>query len=212
MFNSFLEALKEWDLTINRNFLVLLGIIILIRIIFWLFGAIGAYKLAKAEEIKNADLAFVFPCYPFVLGRLAEKYEREDGKKITKLKGWLTGFYILSFVLCIAFVISFILSFTEITNFAVESINNDSSMTIEMFKSAIYVIALFFITLASVLIYYVIYIIVLSRIFKLYDNKNSTAFTVISALIRSISPFFVFLTALKNGKEKDEEISTWEFN
>ena len=104
-------------------------------------------------------------------------------------------------VFYVAFFIVFAVSFTTITQFALKVIETDASMTIEMFSSAIYVIILYFVALTVYLVYFVMYLVALWRIFKMYDSKNAVLYLVFSVLIPIFVPVLIFIVSLRNEKE-----------
>ncbi len=205
---DFLNALELWGLSINKNILLVLAVVLGVRLILWFFGAVGVYKISKKEKLNNPWLSFVLPIYPLSLGRITEKFVKKDGTKPVKYGVWLLVMSVLSVAFYVTFFIVFAISFTTITQFALKVIETDASMTLEMFSSAIYTIILYFVALTVYLVYFVMYIVALWRIFKLYDSKNAVFFTTLSVLLKFVSPILIYIVSFKltEGAEDNQPV------
>ncbi len=198
MYNLFLDALKEWDISINSSILLFIGVFLAVRLVIWVFGAVGVHKIAEKEN-KKLNYCFVPFLYPLAIGKLAE--EKKDDKKPTKFGGLLLTLFILKVIFGSAFLFVSGYSFITITNFALKAIETDSAMTIGMFSSAIYVIILFFIALAVYICYYAVYCTALCKIYKRLDKRNAGLYTFFSVILRFASPLFILLVSKKNKEE-----------
>ena len=203
MFKEFLSALDAWDISVGSGVFILMAGIILVRIVLWLFGAVGVYRLYKAEQMENTAICFVPFLYHFSFGKIAENVSNEENRKTTKYSVWLLITTVLSTVLYIAFVISGMFSFTTITQFALESIELDTAMTIEMFKTAIYPIGFYFTALAVYICYFVLYRVAFWQILKIQEIKSPVVYMLISIFFPFLTPVLNFAISFKNNPSKN---------
>ena len=204
MCNNFFEALEEWGIAVDSKLILPIILFLAVKFVFLLMGAVGICRLASDEGFKKPWLVFVLPIYPLVLGKLTAKYVKKDGTSSQNYGVWLFVMAVLNVIFSVAFFIAFAVSFTNITNFALQAIENNTAMTIEMFSSVIYAVIFYFVALTVYLVYFVMYTVALNRIFKLYNGKKAKLLTVLSVFFRFLSPFFVYLSALKNSYNAED--------
>ncbi len=162
-------------------------------VVLYVLQGIALLSMSNKCGIKNGWLSFIPVANVFILGKIAEKYERKDGKKSSKygiLLPVLAGLkYIVVAVLTVVLIIS-IISIISNVELAVEL---ESQLTLSMFSSFISVIIAYFISLAVTVVYLVFYYIALWRIYYLFNKNNSTLYTVLSVLFDFLSPIFLFV-------------------
>jgi len=195
MIKDFLNALLEWDISINSTIIIFAVCIVFVRLILWLFGAIGVYRLSKENSLEKSAMCFVPFLYQFSFGKIAEKIQGEETEKPTKFSVWLMVLSILSVVFYIAFFFSGTISFTTITEYALKSIELDSSMTIDMFYSAVYAICFYFTALVVYICYFVLFRVSLWKILKKYEEK-AVLYTVISVVLPFLTPLLIFAVSI----------------
>ena len=199
MFDTFYEYLDALGIDVNIwLFLGIIATVVAARIVFWVFGAAGVYKLSKFDNIKNPKLSFIPFLYPFALGRIAEKQNKKDNAKPTKYSIWLVLLSVLGILFCIAFFVVLIISICLIAQNTMDSLGEEADIVIlELIAPLKYVIAIYFVAIALCVSYLVLYFFALWKIFKRYAPQNATLFLVISVLFRFLSPTFIFMLALK---------------
>ncbi len=199
MFDTLYEYLDALGIDINIGlFLGIIGIVVLARIVFWIFGAVGVYKLSKMENIKNPKLAFIPFLYPFALGRIAEKQNNKNGSKPSKYSIWLVLLLILGILFCIAFFAVLLISICLIAQNTMDSLGEEADIVIlELIAPLKYVIAIYFVAIALCISYLVLYFFTLWKIFKRYTPNNATLFLVTSIIFRFLSPTVIFMLALR---------------
>lgn len=104
-------------------------VILIVAIIFWVFGCIGLMNLAKANNLKNPWLAFIPYGCNYILGKLGfEIYPDENEKNPTLTwvffglslgAGILTGVESLGYLLSIAVSIFGILAYNKIYKYII---------------------------------------------------------------------------------------------
>ncbi len=185
-------------------FLALYGIIFSVfscaGIVLFILQGIGLYDMSKEAGLKYAWLSFI-PCiWPFSLGRIAQRYVKRDGKPSAKFSVWLIVLNVLQILTVIAFLAAIVFAVFAIVANAQNSAELDTAMTIEMFKSLIPAIILYFVLFAAALAYNITYYVALWRIFATYDNSNATLFIVLSIFFNFLAPIFIFVLRKKPAK------------
>lgn len=198
---SYTSINEEEILAVVAVFFTVLGIALLVGLVIWLLGAIGIFRMSKSIGLKYPRLSFIYPVYPFALGRVAEKYVKKDGKKSAKFSGWLLGLGIAEYVLNFAFFAIAIFAVYKIGINAINAIESDISMSPDMFGIMIPAIILYFIAFAVSIAYMVLYYIAFWRICSIFCYKNATLFLVLSIVLTNLlSPIFIF--AIRNKQPK----------
>ncbi|MBQ1988803.1 MAG: hypothetical protein II234_02715, partial [Clostridia bacterium] len=155
-------------------------VVLVIGVALYILGAFAIFKLSKKVELKAPFISFIPFLQSFALGRIAEKYIKKDGSNSAR-------FSILLFIFSAFYSI-----FNVIVNIE-DAIANDTKVTIDMFTSFIFVIALFFVLLVCAICYKIFFAIAIWRVFAIFDYKMATVYTIISVLFSTISPIFLFV-------------------
>ena len=163
----------------TENFLQTAIIVFAILFVRFLIGAIGLFLVAKKRDAKAPFLAFLPVVYPLTLGSLADKANIKRGKK-TNSATTLLVLSILKTVAYTAFIITTALSLSSIIAAATEAVANGSTMTADMFKSAIFVVATYLVALILAIFYVVYYYI---SLFRVYKREMSTGLAVVSLIL-----------------------------
>lgn len=191
-------------------FAIVYGVLGVIGIVLFILNGLGLYKMAKNIEISNKWLAFIPIANNYVLGSISQKYIKADGSKSAKFGIILPLLSLAKFILTIALFIFSVISVTSIISNVELAIENDSQMTMEMFKSFIPVIILYFVLLAIAIWYAVSYFIALWRVYSLYDSSNATVFLIVSILFGAITPIFLFILSNNRPVFLNKEIDLFE--
>lgn len=183
----------EEFLEVLGTFAVVFGIGSLVGIALFILGGFGLYEMAKRIGIKNPWISFVpiFQCY--ILGKIAERYIRKDGKKSGKFGATLLGLNIAQYLGLIAFGVSLFYAVFDIIANVETAITADAQLSLSMFSSFIPVIAIYFILLAIAIVNSVFYYIALWRVYAIYNNSNATVYLVLSILFSFIPPIILFM-------------------
>lgn len=198
---SYTSINEEEILAVVAVFFTVLGIALLVGLVIWLLGAIGVFRMSKSIGMKYPWLSFIYPIYPFALGRVAEKYVKKDGTKSAKFSGWLLALGIAKYVLNFAFFAVFIFALYKIGMNTINAIDSDITMSPSMFSIMIPAIILYFIAFAVLIAYNVLYYIAFWRICSIFCYKNATLFLVLSIVLTNLlSPIFLF--AIRNKQPK----------
>lgn len=196
-----------------NNYLSIFGkswiILLIIWVAFYILGAFAIFDISKKIGIKAPFVSFIPFFQSFALGRIAEKYVKKDQKKPAKFSILLFIFNILQTILLIVFIFSTLDSIFNVIGNIKDAIANDTKVTIEMFSSFIFVIALFFVLLVCALCYKIFFAIALWRVFAIFDYKMATLYTIISFLFSTISPIFLFI--VKNNTPEFEYKSRTDY-
>ena len=177
---------------------------LLIVVALYILGAFAIFKLSKKVELKAPFISFIPFLQSFALGRLAEKYIKKDGSKSAKFSVILFIFNILQTILLIIFIFSTLYSIFNVIVNIENAIANDTKVTIDMFSSFIFVIALFFVLLVCVICYKIFFAIAIWRVYAIFDYKRAIVYTIISVLFSSISSIFLFVIRNNNPEYKSD--------
>lgn len=169
----------------------------LLSITMFVIKAVGLYEMANKAGINNSWFGFV-PCFnAFLLGEIAGKYRDKNGKRITKLGMTLSLTYILSAVLIIVTAIFAILGLVDVLFIADAAMAADAPFTSSDFaplKTAGIFLA---VTLAVMLVYKILTLVALSRIFSAFDYKNTVFYVILLAIFGFLTPIFILYTGKK---------------
>jgi len=179
---------------------IILGLCSCAGIVLFLLQGFGLYEMSKTLELKNPWLAFIPIVSVFSLGRVGQKYIKQDGTRSAKFGAILLCLYIVEYVLAIAFIVMFIVAIVLIVSNAESVIASDAGMTLQMFSSLIPVIILYFITMAVAIACSILYYIVLWRVYSIFDAPNATLFIVLSIFFNFLPPIFLFVIRKHQAK------------
>ena len=166
---------------------------IVLFILLYLLNSFSLYCICKKEKISNGWLAFLPISNISVLGRIADLYERKDGKAPYKYKKFLPILYIILLFLLAAFLISIIFCLLSVVSNVELAIEKGKDLEPEMFVLVIPVVICYIFLLAIAIIYTVFYDIALWRVYAHYDRKNAVLFIVLSVLFSFLAPVFLFV-------------------
>ena len=177
---------------------IFIGIIaFFVGIILFILQGIALFQMSGRLKLKNSWISFIPLIWIFSFGRVAQNYVRADGKKSAKLGIILIIFQIIQIVLAIAVVVATFFATAAVIDNANLAIENDVSMTLDMFSQFIFVIVLALALFAVAVTYKIIYFVSLWRIFSVFDNGNATLYTTISFFFDFMSPIFLFFIRKK---------------
>lgn len=191
---------------------VVLGLVLAIAVVMYVFQSLGLYTIAKRRNISNYGLAWVPVVNMWIIGRLADQYDDARNGKNMKLRHVLLWVYIALYLIYIIFaVILFSWSF-EIAGAAMIF---GGDLPMDMLTSSMGTFAGVGIlsTVVSILsiVGVVFYFMALYRIYRSCSPKSSTVLTVLSILFSVIIPFALF--SLRNKDlgyvEINEERQKW---
>lgn len=180
-------------------FIVLFGV----ALVMYLLESIGVYKMSKNMGLSNPWMAFVPIANHYALGRIAEKYIKNDGRPSAKFSKILLTLCIITLVVAIAFVVFiFVLVFLEAASIPeVDAVMYSEEMAATMAFTIILPILLGYLVILGVSIAFsVVWYVALWRVFALYDDKNATVYLVLSIFFGFLCPIFLFM--LRNRQPK----------
>ncbi len=183
--------------------LIILGIFLFVLLIFAvvtiIFQGIGIMKMHEKLGLKNGWMAFVPFLNSFAMGKVAEQYIKQNGKKSAKFSVILLVGNIINmfFALCSSI-------FSGITG-AAEGLG----LTPEILLAISSIMLVFSLCqLLYSLVYSVVVYVALWRIFAIFNNQSATLFLILSLFIGVVQPFLIF--AIRNNEpccvEVKEEI------
>ena len=180
-------------------FIVLFGV----ALAMYLFQSIGVYKMSKNMGLSNPWIAFVPFANHYALGRIAEKYIKNDGRpsaKFSKILLTLSIIMVVATLLFVAFVL--VLVFLEAASIPeVDAVMYSEEMAVmSAFTIILPLILGYFIFLGVAIAFNVVYYVALWRVFAIYDNKNATLYLVLSIFFTFLFPIFLFI--LRNRQPK----------
>jgi hypothetical protein len=190
-FNMLLDEL----LVFLRTAYMIFAVSGVVSLTFFIIKGLGLFNMAKRINMKSAWLSFLPIANTYVLGKISEKYIKRDGTKSAKFGIILPLFYIAELLIGIAFMVFLAISIVSIVSSAELAIENNSRMTMEMFKSFIPVIISYFVLMAVAICYVVFYYISLYRVYSLYDNGNATIYLVLSILFTPLAAIFILIVS-----------------
>ena len=156
-------------------------------------------------NFNNPWISFIPFANIFALGRIGQTYIKRDGTKSAKFGPILLVLYIIQFVIQIAFIVMLVLSLSTVIGNAYSAIEQDITMSLDMFYPLISVIAIYFVLFAIALTYKILYFVVLWRVFALLCNDNATLFTVLSIFFEFLAPVFLIIYRNREPKFTFEE-------
>ena len=176
------------------------GITLLAQIALFVLNGLGIYKMSQKLNISAGWLGFIPIISVFATGRVAEKYQKRDGKPSAKFSIWLLITYILSLICAVILVVLTVAFVISVITVAIDAVNNGTELEMADFAGVIPVIALTVITLVASIVYIVLYYISLWRMFSLFDNANATLYLVLSIFFGFLAPIFTFIIRNKEPK------------
>lgn len=169
-----------------------LFVMLAFAVVSLIFQGIGIMKMHEKLGLKGGWLAFVPILNSFAMGRVAEQYIKENGKKSAKFSIILLICQIVSFFF--AFAMGVILGIG--TAFLPPSIYAIINLVFTLLAYGLSFIA-------SVIAY-----IALWRVFSIFSNKNATLYLILSIFVSVVQPFLIF--AIRNKEPLCVEVKTEE--
>lgn len=197
-FSSLLAENPEVE-SVLLMFGVVYGISAILGLLLYIFNGIGLMKMSNSLGLKHGWISFIPVANIYALGRIAQNYVKQDGRKSAKLGAALLTLYIIMFVISIVFFIFLGIALVTVFQLAGGAVIEDTVMNVEMFSSFIPVIVFYFVFLAVAIAYIVVYYVALYKIFDMFSNYG-VLFVVLSIFFTSLAPIFIF--AIRNGAPK----------
>ncbi len=185
------------DFSVLRRIILSLVFLFGVSAVCWILGAAGVLRISRSQGRKAPWVGFLYPVYPYSLGRIAREYKSKKAKKCADLAVWLEGLFLAKFILAGGFAAAGAYAVRTITENALTAIKENIAMTPEMFRSAVPVIALYFTALAAAAAYKIVYFVVLWRIFSLSFPKYASVLLVISVFFGFMGNVFIFAASRK---------------
>lgn len=185
-----------------------LFIVLGISFVLYFLQAAGIYKMSKNMGLPNSWMAFIPILNHYALGRIAEKYIKNDGRPSAKFSKILLILNVISLVVALAFIIFvFILLFLEAASFSeIDAIMYSEEMAaISGITIVLPIILGYFIFVGIIIAFNVVYYVALWRIFALYDNNNATLYLVLTIFFSFLYPIFLFILRNRQPKFTIEE-------
>lgn len=177
-------------------FIVLLIAFLLVLLAFslvaYIFSGIGIMKMHEKLGLKNGWMAFVPVLNSYAMGKVAEQYIKENGKKSAKF----------SIILVIGQIISLVFAIFMVVLLGIGAV---------FLPTSIYTILDAVLSLLSYGISFIVSIIsyiALWRIYAIFSNKNATLYLILSIFLSVVQPFLVF--AIRNNEPLCVEIKVEE--
>ena len=180
-------------LAVGGTLLILLGVflffVLILAVVTIIFQGIGIMKMHEKLGLKGGWMAFVPLLNSYALGKVAEQYIKQDGKKSAKFSVILLVGNIINmgFAMCSGFL-SGISGATGSLGLSNEILTVFSLINL----------ALSLIYLAYTFIYTVVVYVALWRVFAIFNNQSATLFLVLSLFIGFVQPFLIF--AIRNNE------------
>lgn len=162
------------------------------------FQGIGIMKMHQKLGLKNGWMAFVPLLNSFALGKVAEQYIKENGKKSAKFSVILLVLNIIPMIIIgIYLVISF---FTGL------SLGFAGTSDIDIETATTILTTIFFIVYYPIaIVISVIQYVALWRIYAIFSNDNATLFLILSIFISFVQPFLIFAIRNKEPQNLKEQ-------
>lgn len=173
---------------------VFYGFCFLAGIILFVLNAVGLYNMGKSLFVKAPWLSFIPVASSFALGRIAQEYIKQNGKKSAKFSVILLLLNILSIVLVVAFIILFAVA---VLNIMVIYEDGGELTGGEMLSMAITPIIIYIAAIISSIAFNVTYYVSLWRVFAIFEKCNATLYTVLSIFFSFLYPIFIFILRKK---------------
>lgn len=210
IFSQIIEeaGLGEGDLMVFASimfvYFAFIGIIVLAM---YLLEAIGLYGMAKKSGFLSPWRSFIPFANTFLFGKIAEKYQRRDGKPSAKFSVLLLVFEILTLVfaaVCLAFTVSMI--------FVIIASSGESELGAEIVAPMFAMLISCFVLMGVSIAYAVMYYIALWRIFAVFDYNNATVYLVLSIVFSFLGPIFLFVLRNKEPVFDPKEHFNYLYN
>lgn len=198
----------EGDLMVFASIMfIYFAFIVIIALAMYLLEAVGLYGMAKSTGFSSPWRSFIPFANTFLFGKIAEKYQRRDGKRSAKFGGLLLAFEILTLIFSIA-TMAFVISMISV----LATSYNDSELNASIVVPMIAMLACCFVLIGVLIAYVVIYYVALWRIFTAFDYNNATVYFVLSILFSFLGPIFLFVLRNKQPVFDQREHLNYLYN
>ncbi len=162
--------------------LAFLFVMIIWGVVAVVFQGIGIMKMHEKLGLKHGWMAFVPILNSYALGKVAEQYIKENGKKSAKF----------SIILVVAQAVSF--GFAVFMGIILGIGTAFLPISIYSILNALFSTVAYAISFAVSVITY----IALWRVFAIFSNKNATLYLILSIFVSVVQPFLIF--AIRNNQ------------
>ena len=186
------------------------GILIIYAFVMLFSLAVGVFFLilqgiGMSAMFKKLGFGSNWMCYLPIfnlsaMGKIAGKYENQDGKSNKKLGKWMVALTILMIVALVAFIVLVLITVFTLIADASDAIELGTDLAITGIGIFIPTIIFYFIIMALTIANTVIYYIALWKIFSIFDSGNAVAYLVLSIFFSSLAPIFIFVIRNKEPK------------
>lgn len=187
------EAMMNGMPVIGGVLLIVLFAFLFVMLVFsfvsYIFQGIGVMKMHEKLGLNNGWMAFVPILNSYALGRVAEQYVKEDGKKSARF----------SIILLVTQVISLFMVFFMGIALGIFQV----LLPISAYTAINAVLSL--LSNAVLLVSSVITYVALWRVFSIFANKNATLYLILSIFVSVVQPFLVF--AIRNNEPMCVEVT-----
>lgn len=198
----------EGDLMVFASIMfIYFAFIVIIALAMYLLEAVGLYGMAKSSGFSSPWRSFIPFANTFLFGKIAEKYQRRDGKRSAKFGGLLLAFEILTLIFSIA-TMALVISMISV----LATSYNDSELNASIVVPMIAMLACCFVLIGVLIAYVVIYYVALWRIFTAFDYNNATVYFVLSILFSFLGPIFLFVLRNKQPVFDQREHFNYLYN
>lgn len=198
----------EGDLMVFASIMfIYFAFIVIIALAMYLLEAVGLYGIAKSSGFSSPWRSFIPFANTFLFGKIAEKYQRRDGKRSAKFGGLLLAFEILTLIFSIA-TMAFVISMISVLATSYNDFELNASIVVPM----IAMLACCFVLIGVLIAYVVIYYVALWRIFTAFDYNNATVYFVLSILFSFLGPIFLFVLRNKQPVFDQREHFNYLYN
>lgn len=172
---------------------IIMGFMLLVSIGFYVLSSLGFYTMSKRRGIPHPGLAWLpIGGQAWIVGSLADQYAYLAEGKTKRQRGLLLGLDIGMSVVSICYLALLIVAL--IRGFTPELMYDELAFV----PFIVGFIVLYFLLLATAIVYAVFYYIALYKVYKSCTPKNATLYLVLSIVVSVTQPFFVFFSRNKD--------------
>ena len=162
---------------------VIIGLAVLCHLFLYILEAAGTMRIASRRGVRAPGLAWVPIVNVFTLGAIVDDINARRGKK--------TSFRTVLLMLNI---------FSILLYFLGSLVNKAVDMYAELMNVALIYLVVFFV---YSVVFYIIWLVCLHKIYRVYDSKNAVIFTIIGILFVELQQLLPFI--VRNNPASDEE-------
>lgn len=173
---------------------VILFVALGVALVISIFQGIGLLKMHKTLGLKGGWMSFIPVLNVYAIGKIAEQYIKQDGKKSAKL----------SVILLISYFGNLIVGFVAGFFLGIAGSIFPLSQSILMILSLL----IFVLTFGCSIAYQIVMYIAFWRIYALFSNHNATLLLILSIVIPIAQPIIVFV--IRNNEPMCVELKVEE--